>query len=138
MNIVRVDGRFRLKEKLGNGSYGVVYSARDVISNQEVAIKLVPSSNNPSSLECEYRVLKKLEGGVGFPRPIWPSRGNTTPNAWKQFITETIDNDNAVFDPSIPRQLPAPVITGASAGPSTSRADASEDLFSLMDAALAP
>ncbi|KAH7918395.1 casein kinase I isoform delta [Leucogyrophana mollusca] len=74
MSIVRVDGRFSLKECLGVGSYGVVYRAQDVISNKEVAIKLEPCSRNPSSLEHEFNVLKKLKGGVGFPQPIWFGR----------------------------------------------------------------
>ncbi|KAH7905820.1 kinase-like protein [Hygrophoropsis aurantiaca] len=67
MNIIRVDGRFRLQEKLGDGSY-------DVINNKEVAIKLEPCNRCPSSLEHEFSVLKKLEGGVGFPQPIWFGR----------------------------------------------------------------
>ncbi|KAG1744583.1 CSNK1A1 protein [Suillus paluster] len=57
---VRVDGRFRLGDVLGSGSY--------------IAIKLEPIVNNLSSLQHEYHILKQLEGGVGIPHVLWFGR----------------------------------------------------------------
>ncbi|KAG1860518.1 kinase-like domain-containing protein [Suillus tomentosus] len=71
---VRVDGRFRLGETLGSGSYAVVYQARNIINDGDVAVKLEPVTNNSSSLEHEYLTLKRLEGGVGIPRALWFGR----------------------------------------------------------------
>ncbi|KAG1778010.1 hypothetical protein EV702DRAFT_1045020 [Suillus placidus] len=72
---VRVDGRFRLEDILGYGSYAVVYHAQNFLNNDVVAIKLEHlSEEHPSSVEHEYYVLKKLEGGVGIPRAIWFGR----------------------------------------------------------------
>ncbi|KAG2737108.1 kinase-like protein, partial [Suillus brevipes Sb2] len=71
---VRVDGRFRLGEILGSGSYAVVYQARNIINDGDVAVKLEPVTNNSSSLEHEYLTLKRLEGGVGIPRALWFGR----------------------------------------------------------------
>ncbi|KAG1859287.1 kinase-like domain-containing protein [Suillus subluteus] len=64
---IRVDGRFRLGDILGSGLYGVVYRARNILNDTDLAIKLEPLTNNPSSLEHEYHILKQLEGGVGIP-----------------------------------------------------------------------
>ncbi|KAG2113214.1 kinase-like domain-containing protein [Suillus discolor] len=71
---IRVDGRFRLGDILGSGSYGVVYRARNIINDDELAVKLEPLINNSSSLEHEYHILKQLEGGVGIPRAVWFGR----------------------------------------------------------------
>ncbi|KAG1899560.1 kinase-like domain-containing protein [Suillus fuscotomentosus] len=64
---IRVDGRFRLGDMLGSGSYGVVYHARNIINDDEFAVKLEPLINNSSSLEYKYNTLKQLQGGVGIP-----------------------------------------------------------------------
>ncbi|KAG0702688.1 kinase-like domain-containing protein [Suillus ampliporus] len=79
---VRVDGRFRLGEVLGSGSYdplilyhlAVVYSAWNIINDDHVALKLETVVEHSSSLEREYWILKQLEGGVGIPRTLWFSR----------------------------------------------------------------
>ncbi|KAG1817372.1 kinase-like protein [Suillus variegatus] len=73
---IRVDGRFRLGDILGSGSYAVVYRARNIIKDDAVAIKLEPV-NHSSSVQRKYRVLKNLEGGVGIPRALWFSREST-------------------------------------------------------------
>ncbi|KAG1894250.1 protein kinase [Suillus fuscotomentosus] len=72
-----VDGRFRLGDILGSGLYGVVYRARNIINDDDLAIKLERLINNASSLEHEYRILKHLEGGAGIPRAVWFSREAT-------------------------------------------------------------
>ncbi|KAG1829282.1 casein kinase I delta [Suillus variegatus] len=48
---IRVDGRFRLGDVLGSGSYGM-----------------------SSSVQCEYHILTQLEGGVGIPCALWFGR----------------------------------------------------------------
>ena len=94
---VRVDGRFRLGDVLGSGSYGmlfsyhdywlhvefdiwtplaVVYRARNIIKDDAVAVKLEPITRS-SSVQREYNILKHLEGGVGIPRALWFGREST-------------------------------------------------------------
>ncbi|KAG1798504.1 protein kinase [Suillus plorans] len=73
---VRVDGRFRLGDVLGSGSYAVVYRARNIIKDDAVAVKLEPISNS-SSVQHEYKILKHLEGGVGIPCVLWFGREST-------------------------------------------------------------
>ncbi|KAG0703819.1 casein kinase I alpha [Suillus ampliporus] len=73
---IRVDGRFRLGDVLGSGSYAVVYHARNIIKDNAVAIKLEPI-NHSSSVQREYHILKNLEGGVGIPHALWFGREST-------------------------------------------------------------
>ncbi|KAG2335845.1 hypothetical protein BDR05DRAFT_951611 [Suillus weaverae] len=78
---IQVDGRFRLGDVLGSGSYdstfgphlAVVYCARNIIKNNAVAIKLEPI-NHSSSVQREYHILKNLEGGIGIPHALWFGR----------------------------------------------------------------
>ncbi|KAF3767188.1 hypothetical protein M406DRAFT_355493 [Cryphonectria parasitica EP155] len=44
-----VGGRFRLEEVLGSGAYGVVYTATDVITNTQYAVKTLPNFNPDGS-----------------------------------------------------------------------------------------
>ncbi|KAG2126860.1 kinase-like domain-containing protein [Suillus bovinus] len=66
----RVDGRFRVGDVLGFGSYAVVYRTWNIIKDNAVAIKLEPI-NHSSSVQREYRILKNLEGGIGIPCALW-------------------------------------------------------------------
>ena len=36
-----INGRYKLNEKIGSGAFGEVYSGHDIVSNEEVAIKIV-------------------------------------------------------------------------------------------------
>ncbi|KAG1852195.1 kinase-like protein [Suillus subluteus] len=74
---LRVDGRFRLGDVLGSGSYAVVYHARNIIRGDTVAIKLEPIVDRTSSIQNEYHTLRHLEGGVGIPHAIWFVREST-------------------------------------------------------------
>ncbi|KAG1850252.1 casein kinase I isoform alpha-like protein [Suillus tomentosus] len=74
---IQVNGRFRLGDMLGSGSYGVVYHAWNIIDDDEFGVKLEPLINNSSSLEHEYNTLKQLQGGVGIPRAVWFGREAT-------------------------------------------------------------
>jgi hypothetical protein len=56
---------------------GVVYCARNIINDDDLAIKLEPLVNNSSSLEHEYCILKQLEGGAGIPHVEWFGREAT-------------------------------------------------------------
>ncbi|KAG2107492.1 kinase-like domain-containing protein [Suillus discolor] len=73
---VRVDGRFRLGDILGYGSYAVVYRAWNIILDDAVAVKLETIMHS-SSVQHEYKILKHLEGGVGIPRALWFGREST-------------------------------------------------------------
>ncbi|KAG1889863.1 kinase-like domain-containing protein [Suillus subluteus] len=71
---VRVDGRFRLGDVLGSGSYAIVYSAWNIINDDRVALKLETIVDHTSLLAREYHILKQLEGGIGIPHTLWFGR----------------------------------------------------------------
>ncbi|KAG1848677.1 casein kinase I [Suillus subluteus] len=64
---IQVDGRFRLGDVLGSGSYAVVYHARNIIKDDAVAIKLESITAQPSP----------VKRGVGIPRALWFGREST-------------------------------------------------------------
>ncbi|KAG1742238.1 putative casein kinase I [Suillus paluster] len=61
-----------------NSTYGLhlgtVYCAWNILNDTDLAIKLEPLTNNSTSLEHEYHILKQLEGGVGIPHVFWFGR----------------------------------------------------------------
>ena len=57
-------------EMLGQGNYGVVYSAKHIHTGQEVAIKFETYGICPSLLKHEARVLLCLKGCTGIPKLI--------------------------------------------------------------------
>ncbi|KAG2046450.1 casein kinase I isoform delta [Suillus hirtellus] len=71
---IQVDGRFRLGDVMGSGSYAVVYHAWNIMKDDAVAIKLELIANHSSSVQCKYAILKRLEGGVGIPCALWFGR----------------------------------------------------------------
>ncbi|KAF8120120.1 casein kinase I isoform delta-B-like protein [Boletus edulis] len=71
---VRVDGRFRIKERLGSGAYADVYRATNIFTQKSYAIKLELSLDGESSVEREYQILKQLEHSEGIPKAHWFGR----------------------------------------------------------------
>lgn len=69
-----VGGRWRLVSRLGEGSFGVVYSGVHVETGEEVAVKIEGSAVANSMLKFEtacYKRLRITERVVGFPRALW-------------------------------------------------------------------
>ena len=55
-------GRFELLELLGEGSYGCVYTARDVASRAVVALKVIPLEGDEAGadIQREIAILKQV------------------------------------------------------------------------------
>ncbi|KAH9018754.1 kinase-like protein [Lactarius pseudohatsudake] len=71
MDFTRINGVYRLQRKIGSGSFGEVFFARDVLLLQDVVIKLEPLKARQHFLEHEYHVYQKLSGGIGIPHVRW-------------------------------------------------------------------
>jgi hypothetical protein len=90
MDLVRVDGRYRLQGKVGSGSFGAfrttvthprrsltskrtgeIFLAEDILLQQSVVIKLEPLAGKSHTLRHEFHVYKKLCGGIGIPGIRW-------------------------------------------------------------------
>ncbi|POW12263.1 hypothetical protein PSTT_04550 [Puccinia striiformis] len=62
---------YRLGKKIGCGSFGDIYLGINIISGEEVAIKLESVKAKHPQLEYEAKVYKTLAGGVGVPFVRW-------------------------------------------------------------------
>ena len=50
---LRIGGKYKVTKRLGKGAFGDIYSGVNVKTNEEVAIKLVSSSNHTSNPSCD-------------------------------------------------------------------------------------
>ena len=86
LDIVRVDGRYRVGKLLGTGasgelssdssltpllsSSGSVYLGRDIMTGADVALKIAHRSS-PSRLSHEYNVYSTIAGCIGICQVLW-------------------------------------------------------------------
>ena len=68
---LRVGSKYRLKKRIGAGSFGEIYSGENTVTKEEVAIKLETTRTRPPQLQGEARVYKALSGGSGVPDIKW-------------------------------------------------------------------
>lgn len=68
---LRVGKKYRIGRKIGSGSFGDIYLGTNVISGEEIAIKLENVKAKHPQLEYEAKVYKALSGGVGIPFVRW-------------------------------------------------------------------
>jgi casein kinase I family protein HRR25 len=84
---LRVGNKYRIGRKIGSGSFGDIYlgmetfthiwqvlmysAGTNIISGEEIAIKLESVKAKHPQLEYEARVYKSLAGGVGIPFVRW-------------------------------------------------------------------
>lgn len=81
-NLPLIDNRFKLKHKIGEGSFGDVYSGTDVQTRRKVAIKIAKEGKE-ASLEKEAQIYKHLQNKCtgeldfyGIPNFYWFGREN--------------------------------------------------------------
>ncbi|KAK5189268.1 serine/threonine protein kinase [Exophiala xenobiotica] len=68
---LRVGNKYRIGRKIGSGNFGDIYSGTNIISGEEIAIKLESVKTKHPQLDYEARVYKSLAGGVGIPFVRW-------------------------------------------------------------------
>ncbi len=56
-----IKGRWRLIRKVGQGAFGEIYSGRNVVNNEMVAVKMERADSKKQVLKLEVAVLKKLQ-----------------------------------------------------------------------------
>ena len=66
-----IANRFKIDRRLGSGSFGELYAAKDLTTLQEVAIKSEPLQSPAPQLEYESRIYRALAGGSGVPQVLW-------------------------------------------------------------------
>ena len=70
MNLL-VGNKYKLENKIGDGSFGSVYQGTNIRSREKVAIKIEPSDSNCKSLKNETRVYQYLNNCQGVPMIRW-------------------------------------------------------------------
>lgn len=71
MQDLQVGGKFKLTKKIGSGSFGEIYRGINLVSNEEVAIKLENTTSRHPQLIYESKLIKLLQGGPGIPAVHW-------------------------------------------------------------------
>ncbi|VDK62340.1 unnamed protein product [Onchocerca ochengi] len=66
-----IASKYKLRRKIGSGSFGDIYLAIVIATGEEVAVKLESSKAHHPQLLYESRVYKILHGGFGIPRLRW-------------------------------------------------------------------
>ena len=88
--VFRVCGKYRLRKKIGSGSFGAfqhillryssqqifwntgdIYLACNVINGESVAVKMEPLDSDHPKLAQEWKVYKSLASSPGIPRVFW-------------------------------------------------------------------
>ncbi|KAI8073907.1 kinase-like domain-containing protein [Gongronella butleri] len=68
---VRIGNKYKLGKKIGAGSFGEIFLGSNILSGEDVAIKMESVRAAHPQLEYEARVYKTLAGGVGIPFVRW-------------------------------------------------------------------
>jgi casein kinase I homolog HRR25 len=73
-----ISKKYELIEKLNEGSFGTVYKAKNIITGDQVAIKIEYKTNNNmvNSLKNEAKIYQYLSKEQGFPRLKWYGSNN--------------------------------------------------------------
>ncbi|CAH0701236.1 unnamed protein product [Spodoptera exigua] len=68
---LRVGNKYRLGRKIGSGSFGDIYLGTNIVTKEEVAIKLECIKTRHPQLHIESKFYKLMQGGVGIPAIKW-------------------------------------------------------------------
>ena len=63
---IEIDHRFRLQQKIGKGSFGCIYSAIDILTNTQVAVKIEPNNKNEKGVKPSKRSHLYYEGRIYY------------------------------------------------------------------------
>ena len=63
--------RYRLKKRIGSGSFGEIYCAENIKTHRLAAVKLESTRAEIPQLSYESRIYTNLAGGTGIPRLHW-------------------------------------------------------------------
>ena len=79
MMMQELKDRYEKMERLGEGTYGVVFKARDTVQNSIVALKKIKLENEdegvPSTAMREISILKELQPHPNIVQYVWCELG---------------------------------------------------------------
>ena len=69
MNLIA--NKYKLLDKIGEGSFGTIYKGENIRTKEYVAIKIEPIINNTKLLKNESTIYQYLSNNEGFPNIKW-------------------------------------------------------------------
>lgn len=66
-----VSSKYRLRRKIGSGSFGDIYLGINNFTGEEVAVKLEPIKASHPQLIYESKIYRQLATGIGIPHVKW-------------------------------------------------------------------
>lgn len=66
-----VGNKYHIVRKIGAGSFGEVFLGVNILTGDQVAVKLESTKSRHPQLIYEYRLYKNLQGGSGIPHIKW-------------------------------------------------------------------
>lgn len=83
---VRINDNWVILKKIGSGSFGQVFTAINLQTNELAAVKMEEIKKN-EQLAVESKVIKAIEGGTGIPKLFWYG----TESSFSQYIIMIIE-----------------------------------------------
>lgn len=74
---IKINNKYIILEKLGTGSFGVIYKGENSRTGENVAIKVEPINNNTKLLKNESTIYHYLSGLKGIPNVKWFGKDDT-------------------------------------------------------------
>jgi serine/threonine protein kinase len=87
-----INNKYLLIEKVGNGSFGSIYKGKNSRTNELVAIKIEPISNNTGLLKNESNIYQYLLGTQGIPQIKWYGKDNNNYYMVINLLGKSLDN----------------------------------------------
>jgi len=72
-----INNKYKIIEKLGAGCFGEIYKGENIRTDEKVAIKVEPISNNLKLLKNESVIYQYLVGTTGIPNVKWFGKDTT-------------------------------------------------------------
>jgi serine/threonine protein kinase len=66
-----IGNKYKLLEKIGEGSFGSIYKGENIRTHELVAIKVEPINNNTKLLKNESIIYQYLNNNEGLPNVKW-------------------------------------------------------------------
>jgi len=72
-----INNKYKLINKIGEGTFGSIYKAENCRKREEVAIKIEPIKSNLNLLKNESKIYQYLLGTPGIPQVKWYGKDDT-------------------------------------------------------------
>ncbi|KAJ3282228.1 Tau-tubulin kinase 2 [Rhizoclosmatium sp. JEL0117] len=98
-----IKSRWRLLSTLGKGAFGEVYLAHDMLTGEQVAVKIESPACKKQVLKLEISVMRKLQDcpyvaqHIGAGRFTWPYAPNINPNNSPSITVDMLPPEHPVY-----------------------------------------